>query len=168
MINNTLNDALLRHFIGLDHFARLAQGEQQSINYPPFNIEQIGEDQYVLTLAVAGFNESELSISLLNSMLTVTGKKTKPQNQSTYLHRGLSFRDFERTFTLAEHVQVVYADLTDGMLTINLERQVPESAKPRNIPIGSILEAPKTETLLENTKVSSEPTSLLAKRNKAA
>jgi molecular chaperone IbpA len=116
---------------------RAAQIDQQSANYPPFNIEQIGDDQYVLQLAVAGFRENELSLSLHNSVLTVTGKKAKPEGQTNYLHRGLSFRDFERTFTLAEHVQVIFADLQDGMLTINLERQVPESAKPKTIPIGS-------------------------------
>jgi len=153
MISTNVYDALLRNFIGLDHMSRLAQLQNQTVNYPPFNIEQVGDDNYVLTLAVAGFSEDDLSISQLNGVLTIQGEKGQAEklqnnNQSkvnkpspTYLHRGLSFRDFTRTFTLAEHVQVVSAEMHNGMLTINLERQVPETAKPKRIPINTLSDA---------------------------
>ena len=138
MITNTVfPDALMRHFIGLDHMHRLAIEAQQAPNYPPFNIEQIGDDNYILSLAVAGFADNEIAISLLNGALTIKGEKPKTDDKTVYVHRGLSFREFSRTFTLAEHVQVIAADLRDGMLTVQLERQVPESAKPKVIPIGA-------------------------------
>ena len=140
MISASFNDvSLMRHFIGLDHLHRSAQAAQD--NYPPYNIEQIGEDNYVLTLAVAGFAEHEIDISLLNSILAIKGARSTPAANSVFLHRGLSFRDFTRTFTLAEHIQVSSADLRDGILTVHLERRVPDSAKPKRIPIGALVQS---------------------------
>lgn len=132
----TLDDALMRHFIGLDHFNRLAQASQE--NYPPFNIEHLDDDKYRLSLAVAGFKEEDLSITLHNSVLTIKGEKNKEEkSKQVFLHRGLSLRDFQRTFTLAEHMNVVYAELKNGILAIELQRKIPEYAKPKVIPIGS-------------------------------
>ena len=136
MLNSTasLGDALLRHFIGLNQSHLL----ERETNYPPFNIEQLDDDHFVLSLAVAGFNETEIDISLLNGVLTINGEKPETETKSVYLHRGLGFRDFVRTFTIAEHIQVLSAELRNGMLTIFLERQIPESAKPKRIAISTI------------------------------
>jgi len=149
----TFPDAFLRHFIGLNHMDRMIA--QQTPNYPPHNIEQIGEDKYVLSLAVAGFSENEINISLLNGALTISGEKitTSTDTKTVYLHRGLSQRNFSRTFSLAEHVNVISADLNNGILTIELERQVPESAKPKLIPIGLGKPIGQKEISSESTKL---------------
>jgi molecular chaperone IbpA len=132
----TIPNALLRHYIGLDRMSRLAEAAQ-SPNYPPFNIEQVGDDKYVLSLAVAGFREDEINISLHDSTLTIKGEKPfNGQPEPSYLHRGLSFRDFTRTFAVAQYIEVLSANMENGLLTITLERIVPESAKPKRIPIG--------------------------------
>jgi molecular chaperone IbpA len=103
-------------------------------NYPPYNIEKTGDDTYRITLAVAGFAPDELSITSQPNLLVVSGKKAEDQGGS-YLHQGIAGRAFERRFSLAEHVKVTAAHLENGLLTIELVREVPEQMKPRRIPI---------------------------------
>jgi len=103
-------------------------------NYPPYNIEKTGDDTYRITLAVAGFVPDELSITSQPNLLVVSGKKAEGQGGS-YLHQGIAGRAFERRFSLAEHVKVTAAHLENGLLIIELVREVPEQMKPRRIPI---------------------------------
>lgn len=107
-------------------------------NYPPYNIEKAGEDHYRVALAVAGFGESELSITAEGNVLTISGKRTETEKSEKMLYRGIASRSFIRRFSLAEHVVVKDAKLADGLLTIELERQVPEAMKPRRISIGGV------------------------------
>jgi molecular chaperone IbpA len=132
----TLTDAL-RHSIGLDPFARFAeQAASRTTNYPPYNIEQYDEDRYLLTLAVAGFSRDDVIVTLKDRTLTVTGTKPQVEDHRTFLHRGIATRDFVRQFHLGEHVEVTEAQLDSGILVIALDRRVPETAKPKVIPIG--------------------------------
>jgi molecular chaperone IbpA len=103
-------------------------------NYPPYNIEKTGDDTYRITLAVAGFAPDELSITSQPNLLVVSGKKAEDQGGS-YLHQGIAGHAFERRFSLAEHVKVTAALLENGLLIIELVREVPEQMKPRRIPI---------------------------------
>ena len=135
---------LFRSTVGFDHLARLVEGvsrlDDQTLAYPPYNIEKLSEDAYRVTMAVAGFAESDLDITVKGQTLTVTGsvkkEETAPQN---FLHRGIAGRSFERRFQLAEHIKVANAALINGLLHIELVREVPEALKPRNITIGSQL-----------------------------
>lgn len=109
---------------------------QGTSNYPPHNVIKTGEHTSVIEIAVAGFAEGEIDIALDNRLLTITGAQT--QNEPTvyeYLHRGISRRDFKHTFTLAEHVEVKGAFIKNGILTVSLEREVPEEARPKSIAI---------------------------------
>jgi molecular chaperone IbpA len=122
-----------RLFDLLENATRLETAE----SYPPFNIERHGEDQYRITLAVAGFARDELDISVNEGVLTVAGRKADDRDGGRqFLHRGIGTRAFERRFELADFVQVHGADLKDGLLTIELVREVPEAMKPRKIEIG--------------------------------
>ena len=120
-------------------------------NYPPFDIEKLSDDSYRITLAVAGFRRDELDIVNQQNMLTITGRKAENRNRDgNFLHVGIATRAFERRFELADFVHVTSADLSDGLLTIELVREVPEAMKPRRIDIGgsapaSIDSAPKAE-----------------------
>lgn len=106
-------------------------------SYPPFNLERQGDDQYRITLAVAGFTREELDVTVKEGVLTVAGRKAEDkEGQRQFLHRGIGTRAFERRFELADFVQVRGADLKDGLLTIELVREVPEAMKPRRIEIG--------------------------------
>ncbi|KMT63831.1 Hsp20 family protein [Catenovulum maritimum] len=134
---------LYRSFIGFDHLASMmdaAARSDKSSGYPPYNIELIAEDKYRITLAVAGFSEEELTLGIENNTLTVTGEK--PQTQETkdekrFIYKGISERNFERKFQLSDHIKVSGADIDNGLLHIELYREVPEALKPRTIPIGS-------------------------------
>lgn len=108
-----------------------------STTYPPYNIIKDGEDSYSIEIAVAGFREDELEITEKDSVLTVTGEQKRDENAEgpTYLHKGISARNFTRTFTLGDHVEVKGAVVQNGLLVINLEREVPEAAKPKKIAI---------------------------------
>lgn len=110
-------------------------------NYPPHNIVQIDEDNYLIEIAVAGFNKDNIDIQLKDSILTVKGKR---EDTRVYSHKGISSREFVRTFTLGEYVQVNGADLEDGILAIKLERVVPEEERPRSIEIGKKIQVKKT------------------------
>ena len=105
-------------------------------NYPPYNIEKAGENHYRVALAVAGFAESDLSITAEGNVLTISGKRTETEKSEGVLYRGIASRSFIRRFSLAEHVVVKDAQLANGLLTVDLEREVPEAMKPRRIPIG--------------------------------
>jgi molecular chaperone IbpA len=105
-------------------------------NYPPFNIEKRGDDNYRITLAVAGFRPGDLDITAQQNLLTVVGKKRDETAEGEMLHVGIANRGFERRFELADYVRVEHADLADGLLVIDLLREVPEAMKPKKILVG--------------------------------
>jgi len=118
-----------------DDLQRVAQ-IQSSTNYPPHNMIKTGDHTITIEVAVAGFQEGEIDISLDQRLLTITGaKKTGKDESVEYLHRGISSRDFKQTFALGEHWEVKGAAIKDGILTVLLEREIPESAKPKSIAI---------------------------------
>jgi molecular chaperone IbpA len=130
---------LFRSSIGFDRLVNAleAASRVESIdNWPPYDIAKTDEDEYRITMAVAGFSEDELSITQEQNMLLVAGSKT-PDENTQYLHRGIAGRSFQRRFQLADHVRVEGATLVDGLLTINLRREIPEEMKPRRIAISS-------------------------------
>lgn len=125
--------------IGFDNvFDELMRmNSQQSTNYPPYNIVKQSEDNFYIEVATAGFREGEVEINLDNRLLSIKGRITREEDQlNEYLHRGISSRDFDREFTLAEHVEVVNASQRDGILTVYLERKIPEEKKPKLIAIN--------------------------------
>jgi molecular chaperone IbpA len=138
-MNNLDFAPLYRSAIGFDRLAQLMdsalRGDAQP-SYPPYNIELIEQDKYKITMAVAGFERSELDIEIEQDALKITGRKQRPATQATYLHRGIAARDFEHRFQLAEHVKVVGANLENGLLSIDLVREIPEAMKPRRISIN--------------------------------
>jgi molecular chaperone IbpA len=110
--------------------------QQSNSNYPPHNVIRTGEDTVIIEVAVAGFAEGEIDISVDKRVLTISGaKKTEENSAWEYLHRGISSRDFRHAFTLAEHVEVKNAAIRNGILSVSLERQVPEEARPKSIAI---------------------------------
>jgi len=115
------------------------QSIDASTSYPPYNVARIDEDAYKIELAVAGFAEDELEIESHENVLTVTGSKSKADNDEgpDYLHRGIAERGFDKRFQLADHVFVSGAELKNGLLSISLKRELPEALKPRKIEIGS-------------------------------
>ncbi len=131
---------LYRSIVGIDRLADLIDAatrtEAGGTGYPPFNIEDTGEDTYRIELAVAGFAEDDLFIEVENETLTVSGKRGGEDSARKFLHRGIAERNFERRFKLADYVVVRGAALVNGLLTIDLAREVPESKKPRQIAIN--------------------------------
>ena len=144
---------LFRSTVGFDRFARLLDTlpETKDVvpSYPPYNIEASGEEGYRITMALAGFAEDMLNIEFKGNLLTVSGKTPKEETDVTYLHHGIAERDFVRKFQLDDHVKVTGANLANGLLTIDLVREIPEEKKPRVIEIKK-----------------SEPKSLLGKAKK--
>ena len=134
---------LFRSTIGFDRLTRLVDAatrvDSAALAYPPYNIEKTGEDAYRLTMAVAGFSPAELDITVQENTLLVTGKaqKEEDENGGGYLHRGIARRTFERRFSLADHMKVTGASLDNGLLYVEVVREVPEAAKPRTIKIGT-------------------------------
>ena len=130
---------LYRTSVGFDRLASMmssATRQDQGNSYPPYNIRITSEDHYRITMAVAGFSEEEIDITSENSRLLITGNRAdEPEEQGEYLHRGIATRSFERRFNLADHVRVVGASLENGLLHIDLEREIPEEMKPRTIKI---------------------------------
>lgn len=130
---------LFRTSVGFDRLASMlnsAHRPEQVGGYPPYNIESRGENSYRITMAVAGFAESELNISTEMNQLTVSGNKTEEEAENgEFLYRGIATRSFERRFNLADHVKVTGAALHNGLLHIELERELPEVMKPRKIEI---------------------------------
>jgi len=130
---------LFRTAIGFDRLARLADSAAAGGNatgYPPYNIERTGEEDYRLTMAVAGFRAEDLDITAQDNTLVITGRVRQEAPQGQMLHRGIAARGFERRFVLADHIVVEGADLRDGMLHVALKRVIPEALKPRSIAIG--------------------------------
>ena len=130
---------LFRSTVGFDRMMRLLEetkhlGEAGN-GYPPYNIEKTGEDAYRITLAVAGFGEDELTIEARDNVLVVEGQKKDPESDVSVLYRGIAGRNFRRQFQLADHVKAVDAHLDNGMLVIDLVRELPEEMKPRRIPV---------------------------------
>lgn len=140
---------LYRSTIGFDHLTSLldsvTQREQSQPSYPPYNIELLSKDKYRITMAIAGFVDEELQIQSEQRTLTVRGKKADDGKERNFLHQGIAGRDFERVFQLADHVKVTGASLENGLLNIDLERELPEAMKPRQIAING-----KTSRLLDN------------------
>ena len=132
---------LHRATVGFDQIAdlmdRVLSADVTQPSYPPYNIEKLEDDAYRISIAVAGFSESDLSIEVKENALFVTAKKADADGgDTTYLHRGIATRAFERRFHLADHIKVTGASHVDGMLNIDLVREVPEALKPRQIAIG--------------------------------
>jgi len=135
---------LYRSFIGFEHLAGLidkaSQAEKQS-SYPPYNVELLAEDKYRITMAVAGFSEEDIDIESKDNSLIIIGTKAADTNKEKqaprkFLHQGIAERNFERKFQLGEHVKVIGAFMKDGLLHIDLQREIPEALKPRKIAIN--------------------------------
>lgn len=142
---------LYRSTIGFDHIGSLldtlSSFEGESPSYPPYNIERVGENDYRISMAVAGFGESDLNIEVKENTLSIRGEKRVEQEDSTFLHRGIAARSFERRFQLADHVMVKGASLENGLLHVDLVRELPEAMKPRTIEITTKTEADKPKVL---------------------
>ena len=131
---------LYRSAIGFDRLAQLAEhaaANNGNSGYPPYNIELLGENRYRITIAVAGFSMDELEISSEGEKLLVKGNKAESQTERKYLYQGIAERGFERTFQLADYVTVLGASLENGLLNVDLVREIPEALKPRKIEITS-------------------------------
>jgi molecular chaperone IbpA len=132
---------LYRSTIGFDRLGSLLDTlgslDGEAPSYPPYNIERVGENEYRISMAVAGFGEGDLSIEVKENSLSIRGEKTTGQEDTTFLHRGIASRSFERRFQLADHVVVKGAALENGLLHVDLVRELPEAMKPRTIPIAT-------------------------------
>ncbi len=144
---------LFRTTVGFDRLNQLIdsafKADERTSAYPPYNIMRASEDEYSIVMAVAGFRLEELNIVLQNNMLTVSGVRADELEDQgvTYLHKGIATRSFERKFSLADHVKVVDAQLSDGLLTLSLKREVPEESKPRSVPIKVADQAKRHKTV---------------------
>ena len=144
---------LFRATVGFDRMMNMLDAasrvDESAFSYPPYNIEKTGEDTYRISMAVAGFAEKDLDVTVNESSLVVTGKKAKEEESEVkYLHRGIANRAFERRFDLADHIKVSGAGLVNGLLYIDLVREIPEAMKPRTIKIES--RAPKTAKVIDS------------------
>lgn len=132
---------LYRATVGFDRVAdlmdRVLADTATAASYPPYNIEKTSEDAYRISIAVAGFSEADLSVDVKEHELVIAAKKANEDTEKSYLHRGIATRAFERRFHLADHVRVTGASHADGMLNIDLKREVPEALKPRRIEIAT-------------------------------
>ncbi|MEQ1648144.1 MAG: Hsp20 family protein [Hyphomicrobiaceae bacterium] len=131
---------LYRSTVGFDRLVQMldsVSAPDTETAYPPYNIERLTENEYRITMAVAGFSDAEIKIEVKENALTVTGAKAAESKERQFLHRGIATRAFERRFQLADHVEVKGADLKDGLLHLELVRNVPERLKPRSISIGT-------------------------------
>lgn len=143
---------LYRATVGFDRITdlmdRVLSADVAQPTYPPYNIEKTDENAYRISLAVAGFSGAELSVEVKDGALVVAARKAEDETPKTYLHRGIATRAFERRFALADHVKVSGATHADGMLHIDLVREVPEALKPRRVEIasGDTVEAKVLET----------------------
>ena len=144
---------LYRATVGFDRVAdmmdRVLAADVAQPTYPPYNIEKTDENAYRISVAVAGFGSDELSVELREGALSVAGRKAEEAGETTFLHRGIATRAFERRFALADHMKVTGASHADGMLHIDLVREVPEALKPRRIEIAgpATVEAKRVETV---------------------
>ena len=145
MRNNMFDLAPLhRASIGFDHIFDMLENAarvQATDNWPPYDTVKLSEDRYRITMAVAGFGRDELDISVQPNLLVVTGERKDGEQEGEYLYRGIAGRAFSRRFELADHVKVTGATLADGLLSIELQREIPESMRPRRITIGTANDA---------------------------
>jgi len=157
---------LYRTSVGFDRLASMmssATRQDQGNSYPPYNIRTTSEDHYQITMAVAGFAENDIVITTENNRLLISGNRAdETEEQGEYLHRGIATRSFERRFNLADHVKVVSASLENGLLYIELEREIPEAMKPRTIEIG------KPAARLRNDEKGAKNKAILESKDKAA
>jgi molecular chaperone IbpA len=129
---------LFRSTVGFDRMMRLLESQAgDTPSYPPYNIEKTADDAYRVTMAVAGFGANDLEVVVRENTLTVTGRGAADTDGAKFLHRGIARRAFERRFELADHIKVVGSSLDNGLLHIELKREIPESAKPKVIPIAA-------------------------------
>ncbi len=132
---------LYRSSIGFDRFGSLLdtalRADRSSAGYPPYNIEVIEENRYAIVIAVSGFSQDELQLQVENGVLSVRGNKAGDDREHTYLYQGIASRSFERKFNLADYIEVFDADLSNGLLTIHLIKEIPEAMKPKTIAIKS-------------------------------
>jgi molecular chaperone IbpA len=139
---------LLRSTVGFDRLSRLIDEQLRTADptgYPPYNIEKTGDNDYRIAMAVAGFAEDELTLVQQDTLLVISGQKTQSAEQAgAYLHRGIAQRAFERRFQLADYIRVVGAKLENGLLHVDLVREVPEALKPRRIPVEAAPTATRT------------------------
>ena len=153
-----------RSTVGFDRLFDMLEnssfGAGQQENYPPFDLIKEGENQFRIELAVAGFKPDEIDITAQQNVLVVSGKKNEETEQkgSDYIYRGIANRSFERRFALADHIQVRGADLKDGLLAIELVREIPEAMKPRKIDIGSAAGSKERSAIGGGEKPASEQT----------
>ncbi len=142
---------LFRATVGFDRwndlFDSVFRMDEGAVSYPPYNIEKVGEDAYRITMALAGFTRDDLTVTVQDNQLIIAGKREEPRDENTtYLYRGIATRAFERKFSLADHVKVVGATLNNGMLEVELVRELPEAMKPRQIEIKTV-PASKTKVI---------------------
>ena len=134
---------LYRSTVGFDSLAsmldQVADFDNEATNYPPYNIERLTENEYRITMAVAGFGKEDVEIEVKENTLSIRGEKKEVDTERSFLHRGIASRAFERRFQLADHVEVRGADVKDGLLSVDLQREVPERLKPRTIEIGAVV-----------------------------
>ncbi len=137
---------LFRSTVGFDRLSRLIEHalstDETANSYPPYNIEKTGDDAYRITMAIAGFGPEDLEMTALPNALVVTGKAKKEQDGGQFLYRGIAGRAFERRFQLADYIKVVNASLVNGLLHIDLVREIPEAMKPRTIKIEAAAPTP--------------------------
>ena len=152
---------LFRSTIGFDRLGRIAEDalrfDEAAMSYPPCNIETIGEDSYRIMMAVVGFGENELTIETKENALVVAGHKEEKEGEADrYVHRGIAGRDFVRRFQLADYVKVVGASVDNGLLQVDLERELPETMKPRKIEVtrgpSKLMVIDKAKKLIESAK----------------
>jgi molecular chaperone IbpA len=152
-------NSLFPYSVGFERFDKLfdaaARAASRDASYPPYNIVKVGTDQYRITMAVAGFAEDELELVSQENVLMVRGKVKEPQEQVTYLHRGIGTRAFEHTFQLADYVQVKGARLQNGLLDIELVREVPDAKKPQKIAIGRGGQSARTAKVIDDQSAKS-------------
>jgi len=142
---------LYRSTIGFDRLGSLLDTlgsyENEAPSYPPYNIERVSENAYRISMAVAGFSDSDLDIEVKENTLTIRGEKRADQENSTFLHRGIAARSFERRFQLADYVVVKGASLENGLLHVDLVRELPEAMKPRTIEITTNTDTDKPKVI---------------------
>jgi molecular chaperone IbpA len=138
---------LFRSTVGFDRLSRLMDAasriDDSALSHPPYNIERTGDDTYRITMAVAGFGEGDLNITTQDNQLLISGKIAGEDEKKSFLYRGIAGRAFERRFTLADHIRVDGASLVNGLLHVDLVREVPEAMKPRQVKINGAASKPQ-------------------------
>ena len=142
MVNTFPRDIFLGFDTLFDTLTRMETADRTKQSYPPYNVIKKDENHYLIEIAVAGFKNEDIDLTLEKGVLTIDGKK-KVEDENDYVHKGISARNFKRSFTLAETIKVVGADVIDGMLLIGLENEIPEEDKPQTINLGEFTKSAK-------------------------